>query len=201
MIGEHAKDRFKKVYNQSKLVCAGSSKLLVSNIRERSFDKITILAIPEGMEYEVNFMLDFVQKCSLLHLNLNFRFRLHPLLRSNQQILRRFQSKISKNITLSEISLNEDLIKSQFVLYRGSSAVVEAMHFGVIPLYLKNQYDHAQIDPLYMLQKQTLEKPEELNFLNGANYDDILEIQRANEALLNYAGQLKTRMSNEFRPI
>ena len=26
-----------------------------------------------------------------------------------------------------------------------------------------------------------------------AKFDDILEIQRANEALLNYAGQLKTR--------
>ena len=55
---------------------------------------------------------------------------------------------LPSNIILSGQSLEDDISTSEFVLYRGSTAVVKAVLSGLIPIYF-SQENEMTIDPLY----------------------------------------------------
>jgi hypothetical protein len=43
---------------------------------------------------------------------------------------------LPKNIIISSASLSEDVVKSSFALYRGTTAIIEAVYGGLVPIYL-----------------------------------------------------------------
>jgi len=49
--------------------------------------------------------------------------------------------------------LDEDIKKSDSVLYRGSTAVVNAINAGLKPIYYQQSIDELSIDPIYQQQK------------------------------------------------
>ena len=58
-------------------------------------------------------------------------------------------NKLPNNIILSKCTLDEDFEQSKFVIYRGSTAVVKAITYNLIPIYLNSTESEVTIDPLY----------------------------------------------------
>ena len=70
--------------------------------------------------------------------------------------LRRYSSifeSLPDNIFFSEGSLDEDIQKCDSVLYRGSTAVVNAINAGLRPIYYQQSLDELSIDPIYQQQR------------------------------------------------
>ncbi len=109
----------------------------------------TCLVVPEGIDSECNILFEFSLDCALRLPKTIFIWRLHPQL-SFKQIFKnnkRFSS-LPKNIHLSNDKLENDILKSSCILYRGSSAVVNGIICGLRPFYLKIEKE-LTIDPLY----------------------------------------------------
>lgn len=107
------------------------------------------LVIPEGIESEINLLYEFSLKCAQNFPDLKFIWRLHPLFSfKNLSVQNNMYNSLPDNIKLSEKSLEEDFEICQWVLYRGSSAVIQAVGAGLKPIYLHKQGE-LKIDPLY----------------------------------------------------
>jgi hypothetical protein len=61
--------------------------------------------------------------------------------------------KIPDNIFLSEGDLDEDIQKSDSVLYRGSTAVINAINAGLKPIYYQKSVNEMNVDPIYQQHK------------------------------------------------
>ena len=67
-----------------------------------------------------------------------------------------FLIKKVPNIILSQKSLQNDIERSKFVLYRGSNLVVNCIKNGLIPLYLNFDHSKINIDPIYDMKNFTI---------------------------------------------
>jgi len=109
----------------------------------------TCLVIPEGIASECNLLFEFSLSCAKAFPNILFIWRLHPivsfesLIKSNPKL-----QNLPKNILLSTVSLENDFARSIWALYRGTTAIVQAVASGLRPIYLKLP-DEMSIDPLF----------------------------------------------------
>jgi hypothetical protein len=159
--------------------------------------KNTCLVIPEGIESEINILFEFSLKCALEFPYLKFIWRLHPLfsfksLTANNKLYQ----FLPKNIELSQMELVQDFDRCNWVLYRGSSAVIQAVIAGLRAIYL-HIYDQMKIDPLYELDdwKMVVETTQ--------NFDHILTNSYHNEPLYQKARDycLKVYVPFNYRTI
>ena len=78
-----------------------------------------------------------------------FIWRLHPLFSFDKLSNYGLNAiNLPSNIVLSNGSIYDDLDICDFVLYRGSSVVIQAVIAGLKPIYLSDQ-NKIKIDPLY----------------------------------------------------
>ena len=56
------------------------------------------------------------------------------------------------NIRLSNNNLEYDLKNNDFILYRGTAAVIDALKYNLVPIYLSNE-NEISIDPFSNLNK------------------------------------------------
>ncbi len=109
------------------------------------------LVLPEGIPSECHLMFEFSILCAMANPEIQFIWRLHPLvtfesLKAKNPKLRNYPG----NIILSKATLGEDIARSHWVLYRGTTAIVQAVVAGLRPIYLQSP-DELTIDPLYEL--------------------------------------------------
>ena len=111
----------------------------------------TCLVIPEGILSECSLLFKYTLECANRYPHIYFIWRLHPLLSYTDVLATdvRFQD-LPGNIILSESTLAEDIRLSTWVLYRGSTAVFDAVSAGLRPLYL-HRLNELPIDPLYQI--------------------------------------------------
>ena len=123
-------------------------------------NKKNILVIPEGIESECIKLFSFSLSLAIKYKKLNFYWRVHPVIKI-ENILKKM--KINKfqipfNIIISkEKNLEKDFCKCRFVIYRGSSTAIDALNFGLIPIYLKTQ-NEPNIDILRSYKKKNYVK-------------------------------------------
>ena len=116
-------------------------------------DRPACVVIPEGIESECKRLFTFAIECALALPHINFIWRLHPiiefktLLKYNQRLHIR-----PPNVELSDKTLEADIGRCQWALYRGTTAVVQAVMGGLTPIYLQIR-DEMTIDPLYEIEK------------------------------------------------
>jgi len=125
------------------------------------------LVLPEGIVSECNLLFGFALKCALNMPDIEFIWRLHPNM--NYAALTRQKPAfrdLPSNITLSTDSLAEDIARSHWALYRGSTAIVQAAVSGVRPVYL-HQTGEIPIDTLYEIAELHAQvvKPEDFKRL------------------------------------
>lgn len=110
------------------------------------------LVIPEVFISECNVLFNFSISYVKQFSDVKFIFRLHPgisfenLVKKNKNL-----KNISDNIILSDDTLENDITKSKWVLYRGSSAVFKAISGGLRPIYYDDKKSMS-IDPLFKLK-------------------------------------------------
>ena len=59
--------------------------------------------------------------------------------------------KLPNNISISQTSLSSDFVRSNIVLYRGSTSAVQAVAAGLRPIYFQVGKEMS-IDPIYEMQ-------------------------------------------------
>ena len=135
----------------SKVVCIGSPKYPKAH---KFTNKINCcLVVPQGTIKECICLFKFSLTYAMQHKEQKFIWRLHPLMSFNK--LKKYSSifkNLPKNIYLSEGNFNEDINKCDCVLYRGTTAVINAINAGLRPIYYKKNIDELTIDPLYQME-------------------------------------------------
>lgn len=114
-------------------------------------DRNACLVIPDGTKLECINIMKFIYKTAKEYSEQVFIIRFHPII-SFEEIIKSsndFKEK-PQNIILSALSLEADIKRCRWVLYRGSSAVINAVSFGLRPFYY-DQYNELSIDPLFQL--------------------------------------------------
>ena len=110
------------------------------------------LVLPEGISSECHLLFDFAVACAKAFTKAIFIWRLHPvvdfqsLCRKNMQL-----KKLPNNISISQTSLSSDFVRSNIVLYRGSTSAVQAVAAGLRPIYFQVGKEMS-IDPIYEMQ-------------------------------------------------
>lgn len=170
----------------------GSNKTHEIKPESASGGKRTCLVIPEALPNECDLLFNFSLEYALKNNNINFIWRLHPLM-SFESLLKanpRFND-LPSNIILSGQSLEDDISTSEFVLYRGSTAVVKAVLSGLIPIYF-SQENEMTIDPLYEQDKgkHVITSVFDLNLVFG------LDLKKQDHSeLMNYCKSLFTELN------
>jgi hypothetical protein len=140
-------------FNENKIFNIGSNKKLFhlkKNIHLKRNKKIILL--PEAFIEEVLSFINFAKKCSKI-ISDKFILRLHPSLLDNIEMNKIIKQKIvNTNIFISNQKIEKDFNLSRVAIYRGSSSVIQAVNYGLIPTYLaiKNELS---IDPLFEISK------------------------------------------------
>jgi hypothetical protein len=112
-------------------------------------EAFTCLVLPEGLFSECETLFEFSLACAAVYPQAEFVWRLHPIISFESLVQRnpRFRD-LPSNVRVSKLPISVDLAQSNCVLYRGSTAVIQAVLEGVIPVYVKLD-NEISIDPLF----------------------------------------------------
>jgi len=141
------------------------------------------LVLPEGILKECEILFSFSLQCAISCPSVHFIWRLHPII--SHEMLKQCGvefTNLPSNIEISSQNFVDDIARSKWALYRGSTAIITATANGVIPIYLA-QTRELSIDPLYEISESHpyIETPHQ--FL------DVLEAAVLNPELVNYCNE------------
>ena len=139
------------------------------------------LVVPEGIKMEIDLLFDFSLECAKAMPECQFIWRLHPLFSFNKLSYKKIKYwNLPKNIILSDQQLEFDLHRSQWVLYRASSVVIQAVVAGLKPIYL-HRADEIKIDPIYKIEnwKSEVESVQEFESTVKQTKGDYSDYQQA----------------------
>ena len=115
------------------------------------------LVLPEGIVSECNILLEYSIECAKLCPDLKFIWRLHPSMTFEALAARNPKlRKIPDNIQRSKAPIERDLARCRLALYRGTTAIVQAVGAGLRPVYLR-QPGEMTIDPLFKISAWRIE--------------------------------------------
>jgi len=139
----------------------------------------TCLVIPEGILSECELLFKFSMSCALKFPDVRFIWRLHSLISFKQvlHVLKTSIDSIPSNIELSNKSLSSDIQSSSFAIYRGSTAIVDAVKQGVVPLYLDREKEISINFFGQHIYKDFVIKTE-LDFIKFIRYGKVLNLEK-----------------------
>ena len=111
--------------------------------------KNTFLVIPEGIYSECKNLFKFCLEVANNFKDTHFIWRVHPVIDFKRvlKMLGQNEDKIPKNIKISSSQFLSDSKKCDFVIYKGSAAVLKAVLAGNYPIYFKSSTEK-NFDPL-----------------------------------------------------
>ncbi|MFA6051842.1 MAG: hypothetical protein WC762_04555 [Methylobacter sp.] len=129
---------------------ADKFELPPTQIRGQS-NKRACLVLPEGIASECHLLFEFSLDCAQACPDIQFIWRLHPVVTFESLVSHNVKLRdLPGNIILSQENLDTDIARCSWALYRGTTAIIQAVAAGVRPLYLHVQGEMS-IDPLYEL--------------------------------------------------
>jgi len=124
-----------------------------------------LLAVPQGFVSETIILANFLAKTAKLLPNVKCKLRLHPGLPWGrvQRKVKHWDDSL-ENLEVSSLTLEDDIKSSSWVLYRGSSAIINAISIGRRPIYIDIDSDNIFIDiiPNDIHWRYIVQTPEEL---------------------------------------
>lgn len=149
------------------------------------------LVLPEGLESECIKLFKFSVECAKKIPKIKFIWRLHPLI-SFEYLKSKYAEfdKLPSNIELSEEAFEVDLNRANIALYRGSSTIIQAVIFNMLPIYL-NIKNELTIDPLHQVNN---------NFIveNESDFSALVDKSRWE---INRLSIIKNYCANFYSPI
>ena len=136
-------------YEAEQISVLGSPKLGDRGGRGEARKGDSCLIVTQGEMSEVELMADALLEVARMLPEIRFVFRLHPVMtpdraRSSIRALR----NPPPNFSISERGLDQDLEKARWLVYRGSSVVLNGLERGIRPIYLNSDGNQASNDPL-----------------------------------------------------
>ena len=153
--GENSKKKFiqKDFLSNDKIILLGSNRISAKRIsKSRQINTDTFLVLPEGDLAECLPIVDFSLLLANTFKNLKFIVRLHPITNRRKLLQLRPLLRSENNIELSNETFDFDINRSNFSIYRGSTAIIKAIQSGLYPLYYHIK-DGVNVDPLYNLNE------------------------------------------------
>ncbi len=131
------------------------------------------LVLPEGLVSECLLLFEFSLKCAKLMPNMQFIWRLHPLVTPEglMEADPRLRT-LPANVEFSKLALEDDFKRTRYALYRGSTAIVRAVCAGLQPVYLV-QAGEMSIDPLYELDAVRTKVVDPIEFQGKINKKNL----------------------------
>ena len=130
-------------FNANEINVLGSPKAInVENGKVQSFSG-TVLGVPEGQLSEVRIISEWLLAGARANGDVKFVLRLHPVT-SKTEVLKHCPELKSapKNFQISDAPLQKDLEAASWLLYRGSSIVLNALVKHVRPIYVDSDNSH-----------------------------------------------------------
>ena len=137
----------------------------------------TILILSEGDLIECIPLVRFTINLSKRYPRNNFIIRLHPITSIEKVISICPDLKNNfANLVISDKSFDEDLLRSNYALYRGSTTIIKAVKQGLIPIYY-NKGNEMTIDPFYeiSLNRFEINKEEDLEKILSFSEVDLVK--------------------------
>ena len=153
---------------KTKIIFSGNLKdtTLKTNLKKKY--KNSFLILPEGMKNEVHVLFSFAYKCAQKFKKFKFIWRVHPVI-NPKLIYKNFQMNketFPKNLILSKNKFIEDVKKTDYVIYRGSTAVLIPIISGSYPIYydLTNDYNFDPVASFFKKKNYVKDKKKLLIF-------------------------------------
>lgn len=173
--GNYTKSKLNKMRHlKNKVINLGTIKNFPIVYKLKKNNEKNILVIPEGILSEVDIFLKLINKCYKL-IDQKFIIRFHPVIKNNKKY--NVILKETPNIIVSKKNLSEDIKRSKFVLYRGSSLVVNCVKNGLIPIYLNSEESKINIDPIYDMKNLVINNVNDLKKLLKSKKKNIKQIR------------------------
>lgn len=175
----------------------GSNRGVVNDhVEKSSSSKIQCLVLPEGFYSECLTLFDFSLSCALQIPEMEFIWRVHPSV-SFENLRKKYSQfrTLPKNIIFSKSTLEEDIERCNWALYRGTTAIYKAVSAGLKPVYLKTT-EKLTIDPLYKMRDWRV-KVENVNDFK-ASFNAFLVAD--NEQIKTYQTQSRIFCEEQFSP-
>lgn len=184
--GELSRMAIQKKLNSTRSVevrTAGTIRALVMNKKFcYSSERSACLVAPDGTIGECQRLFGYAVAAALLNRDIEFVFRLHPIV--SFALLRKrgvLPPNLPQNVTLSSVTLECDLSRCSWVLYRSSSVAVAGLYNGLRPLYMGDA-EELSVDPLFALQDwkkevQTATQLIEITQSDMSNEMNVLELE------------------------
>lgn len=163
VVSQYLKKNIK--YNNKNIFILGSEKHSFKKFKIRKNfkkKKLKVLVCPEGLYSETIDMLELIKKNISKERNVEYLFRMHPVINKNI-IIEKFNSKkikFSKNNNILK-----DIARCDVILYSGSSASIQAINKGLVPIYYHKNKHIFSIDPVFKINKLTVKNEIELDKL------------------------------------
>ncbi len=192
--GKIGYDFLKTKFNRNKVFLLGSNKYR-KKIKIKKVNNFNLLVIPSYFEGEASEFIELCYRCLKKNKNpkINIILRLHPQINKLNFIKKNLKLiKSEARIKISDSTLIDDISSCKFVLYRSSSAVIDALQQGLIPIFFHEKKTNFQSDPLWQLNsKITVKDYQELSkILKNKKYLN----KRKNLVYTNFA-------NNYYRPL
>jgi hypothetical protein len=155
---QHAMLAGSPVLATTRLIRYGSHRATSIQARATEPPGNTCLVLPDAAPDEYAVLFEFAKECARLNPETTFKLRPHPATAARALLGSPCNMILSKKTTLAE-----DCATARYCLYRGSSAVIQAVIAGVKPFYVK-QENELPFDPIADLEqwRETISTPAEL---------------------------------------
>lgn len=112
----------------------------------------TCLVMPDGILTECIILFNFSLACAKERPDVKFIWRLHPLINFTQiqNEIKEF-NQLPGNVIISQSVIEDDIKNSNYALYRGTTAIIQAINAGLIPIYYN--FGEFVIDPMYEINQ------------------------------------------------
>ena len=193
--GEISRERIIKssIAKNVKVDVLGSKRFGVTNkLKIQSYKKFSkrIFVIPEGIESECKILFDFCLNYSLYSNDLEFVFKLHPQMSLNDFVSKNsIFKKLPKNC---HWFTNHTFKNSDWVLYRGSTFIVELLKKGLQPIYLSHKSDHESIDIFEgkFKYRKIISTTKDLDLLIKEEYTGKMTNDKELNSLVNFSNKI-----------
>lgn len=161
--------------------------------KKNKFKKNICLIGPEAMNTEIKSMFNFSKKIAIKNPNIQFIFRKHPSNEIDDFFTKKEIENLPKNFSISENILQKDIKKSSFILYRGSSIVIECVLNGLWPIYL--DIGKIDIDIMHKISKKNR------SIKKTSDFNKIVNFSRKKNSdfkkFYNYAKKFNSKINNK----
>jgi hypothetical protein len=188
--GKLSHKKLKKIIKikKNKILLIGSNRIsLKKKLRTKKIkNKINCLVLPEGIESETEYLLNFCKNYTNRFHNITFTIRLHPILKYKFNYYKKSYSTNFQNEKKIVFSIfqkaSQDFIRNEVCLYRGTSLIFDAMKYGLLPYYLTKK-NEISFDPV------SIEKN---------NFNKINNVAKLNDFMKNYKNNRKLKFQNPY---